>query len=81
MPPRGAGAAVRTVQGPSSTLAGPLPTPDCDTREGEGHTRIGTRVVWRGVKSSPHSSVLWYRRSGATAQLRPRLVAGCTVQP
>ena len=28
--------------------AGPLHTPDCDTRDGEGHTRIGTRVEARG---------------------------------
>ena len=31
--------------------AGPLHTPDCDTRDGEGHTHCGTRVR-RGVKFS-----------------------------
>jgi hypothetical protein len=34
MPASGAGAAVRTVRGAS----GSLHTPDCDARDGEGHT-------------------------------------------
>ena len=50
--------------------AGPLHTPDCDTRDGEGHTHW--HASRREVKFS--SLVSPGRRSGATAQLRPRLV-------
>ena len=34
-------------------LAHYLHTPDCDSRDGEGHARTGTdRGVWRGVVKS-----------------------------
>ena len=39
--------------------AGPLHTPDCDTRDGEGHTHWHACGGWRGVEFSSLVSPAW----------------------